>query len=106
MEMAAVIHKKGAPDIPAGGDQGRGSRAWPNTSSQHGGQGESPGYVPSSRYPDPMIVGVPPVVLGFEGVSEIEESGRVTEFSVGERSALVFPQSAPTARNAFTRLTS
>ena len=39
-----------------------------------------------------MIVGDPPVVLGFEGVGEIEELGpAVTGFSVGERVCTCLP---------------
>jgi NADPH:quinone reductase-like Zn-dependent oxidoreductase len=39
-----------------------------------------------------MIVGDPPVVVGFEGVGEIEELGPgVTGFSVGERVCTCLP---------------
>jgi len=39
-----------------------------------------------------MIVGNPPVVVGFEGVGEIEELGPgVTGFSVGERVCTCLP---------------
>jgi NADPH:quinone reductase-like Zn-dependent oxidoreductase len=43
-----------------------------------------------------MIVGDPPVVLGFEGVGEIEELGpSVTGFSVGEPARRMTISSAP-----------
>ena len=46
--------------------------------------------------PHPMIVGDPPVVLGFEGVGEIEELGpSVTGFSVGEPARRMTISSAP-----------
>jgi len=38
-----------------------------------------------------MIVGDPPVVLGFEGVGAIEELGLGVRFSVGERVELPSP---------------
>src|SRR5262249_60219824 len=42
--------------------------------------------------PPPMIVGDPPLVLGFEGVGKIEQLGPdVTGFSVGERVCTCLP---------------
>jgi len=53
-----------------------------------------------------MIVGDPPVVVGFEGVGEIEELGPgVTGSPSANGFAPAFPQSAPIVRSAFTRLT-
>jgi len=51
----------------------------------------APGHVKHSGRGD-LIVGDPPVVVGFEGVGEIEELGPgVTGFSVGERVCTCLP---------------
>ena len=93
MAMAAVIHEKGAPDnfrweeikvgAPEHGEVRLCSKAigvnFADTYHRAG-------------IPHPMIVGDPPIVLGFEGVGEIEELGSgVTGFSVGERVCTCLP---------------
>ena len=93
MGMAAVIHRKGAPD----------NFVWEevNVGSPEHGQvrlcSRAVGVNFADTYhragiPHPMIVGDPPLVLGFEGVGEIEELGPgVTGFSVGERVCTCLP---------------
>lgn len=93
MVMAAVIHKKGVPD----------NFVWEETKVGAPGRGQvrlrstAVGVNFADTYhragiPHPMIVGDPPVVLGFEGVGEIEELGPgVTGFSVGERVCTCLP---------------
>jgi NADPH2:quinone reductase len=93
MGMAAVIHDKGGPDnfvweevnvgSPAHGEVRLRSRAvglnFADTYHRAG-----------IRHP--IVVGDPPVVLGFEGVAEIEELGPgVNGFSVGERVCTCLP---------------
>jgi NADPH:quinone reductase-like Zn-dependent oxidoreductase len=87
MAMAAVIYKKGAPD----------NFVWEEIkvgSPQHGQvrlRSTAIGVNFADTYhragiPHPMLVGDPPVVLGFEGVGEIQALGPgVSGFSVGER---------------------
>jgi NADPH2:quinone reductase len=93
MGMAAVIHKKGAPDnfvweeIKVG-SPGRGQVRLRSTAV---GVNFADTYH-RAGIPHPMIVGDPPVVVGFEGVGEIEELGPgVTGFSVGERVCTCLP---------------
>ena len=87
MGMAAVIYKKGAPDnfvweeIKVGAPE----RGQVRLRSTAVGVNFADTYH-RAGIPHPMIVGNPPVVVGFEGVGEIEELGPgVTGFSVGER---------------------
>ncbi|PYN41116.1 MAG: quinone oxidoreductase [Candidatus Rokuibacteriota bacterium] len=93
MRMAAVIHKKGPPD----------NFVWEEikVGSPESGQvrlrSKAIGVNFADTYhragiPHPMIVGDPPIVLGFEGVCEIEELGPgVSGFSVGERICTFLP---------------
>src|SRR5207302_9053353 len=93
MGMAAVIHKKGAPDnfvweeIKVGSPE-RGQVRLRSTAV-------GVNFVDTyhrAGIPHPMNVGDPPVVLGFEGVGKIEELGPgVTGFSVGERVCTCLP---------------
>jgi hypothetical protein len=91
--MAAVIHKKGAPDnfvweeIKVGSPE----RGQVRLRSTAVGVNFADTYH-RAGIPHPMIVGDPPVVVGFEGVGEIEELGPgVTGFSVGERVCTCLP---------------
>ena len=93
MGMAAVIYKKGAPDnfvweeIKVGSPE----RGQVRLRSTAVGVNFADTYH-RAGIPHPMIVGDPPVVLGFEGVGEIEELGPdVTGFSVGERVCTCLP---------------
>src|SRR5260370_33221892 len=93
MGMAAVIYKKGAPDnfvweeIKVG-SPGRGQVRLRSTAV---GVNFADTYH-RAGIPHPVIVGDPPVVVGFEGVGEIEELGLgVTGFSVGERVCTCLP---------------
>ena len=93
MGMAAVIYKKGAPDnfvwekIKVGSPE----RGQVRLRSTAVGVNFADTYH-RAGIPHPMIVGDPPVVLGFEGVGEIEELGpSVTGFSVGERVCTCLP---------------
>jgi NADPH2:quinone reductase len=93
MAMAAVIHEKGAPD----------NFVWQRIEVGSPGRGEvrlrnrAVGVNFADTYhragiPHPMIVGDPPLVLGFEAVGEIEELGPdVTGFAVGERVCTCLP---------------
>jgi NADPH2:quinone reductase len=93
MGMAAVIYKKGAPD----------NFVWDEIKVGALGPGQvrlrstAVGVNFADTYhragiPHPMIVGEPPIVLGFEGVGEIEELGPgVTGFAVGERVCTCLP---------------
>src|SRR4029078_10878856 len=93
MGMAAMIHKKGAPEnfvweeIKVGAPELgqvrlRSTAVGVNFADTYHRAG----------IPHPMIVGDPPVVLGFEGVGEIEELGPgVTGFAVGERVCTCLP---------------
>jgi NADPH:quinone reductase-like Zn-dependent oxidoreductase len=93
MGMVAVIYKKGAPD----------NFVWEETKvgSPECGQvrlrSTAVGVNFADTYhragiPHPMIVGDPPVVVGFEGVGKIEELGPgVAGFSVGERVCTCLP---------------
>jgi NADPH:quinone reductase-like Zn-dependent oxidoreductase len=85
--MAAVIHKKGGPDnflweeIKIGAPE----RGHVRLRSTAVGVNFADTYH-RAGIPHPMIVGDPPIVVGFEGVGQIEELGPgVTGFSVGER---------------------
>jgi NADPH:quinone reductase-like Zn-dependent oxidoreductase len=93
MGMAAIIYKKGAPDnfvweeIKVGAP----GRSQVRLRSTAVGVNFADTYH-RAGIPHPMIVGDPPVVVGFEGVGEIEELGPdVTEFSVGERVCTCLP---------------
>ena len=93
MAMAAVIYKKGAPDnfvwekIKVGAPE----RGQVRLRSTAVGVNFADTYH-RAGIPHPMIVGDPPLVLGFEGVGEIEELGPgVTGFSVGERVCTCLP---------------
>jgi NADPH:quinone reductase-like Zn-dependent oxidoreductase len=93
MGMAAVIYKKGAPDnfvweeIKVGTPE----RGQVRLRSTAVGVNFADTYH-RAGIPHPMIVGNPPVVVGFEGVGEIEELGPgVTGFSVGERVCTCLP---------------
>src|SRR6266513_1092660 len=93
MGMAAVIHKKGAPDnfvweeIKVGSPE----RGQVRLRSTAVGVNFADTYH-RAGIPHPMNVGDPPVVLGFEGEGKIEELGPgVTGFSVGERVCTCLP---------------
>ena len=93
MGMAAVIYKTGAPDnfvweeIKVGAPE-RGQIRLRSTAV---GVNFADTYH-RAGIPHPMIVGDPPIVLGFEGVGVIEELGPgVTDFSVGERVCTFLP---------------
>jgi len=93
MGMAAVIYEKGAPDnfvweeIKVGSPE----RGQVRLRSTAVGVNFADTYH-RAGIPHPMIVGDPPVVVGFEGVGEIEELGPgVTGFSVGERVCTCLP---------------
>ena len=93
MGMAVVIYKKGAPDnfvweeIKVGSPE----RGQVRLRSTAVGVNFADTYH-RAGIPHPMIVGDPPVVVGFEGVGEIEELGPgVTGFSVGERVCTCLP---------------
>jgi NADPH:quinone reductase-like Zn-dependent oxidoreductase len=93
MGMAAVIYEKGAAD----------NFVWEEVKVGAPGRGQvrlrstAVGVNFADTYhragiPHPMIVGDPPVVVGFEGVGEIEELGSgVTGLSVGERVCTCLP---------------
>src|ERR1700730_9552159 len=108
MGMAAVIYKKGAPEnfvweeIKVGSPE----RGQVRLRSTAVGVNFADTYH-RAGIPHPMIVGDPPVIVGFEGVGEIE---KLVPASPGSPSANefapAFPQSAPIVRSAFTRLTS
>jgi NADPH2:quinone reductase len=108
MGMAAVIYQKGAPDNFVWGE----IKVGPPERGQVRLRSTAVGVNFADTYhragiPHPMIVGDPPLVVGFEGVGVIEELGPgVTGFSVGDGFAPAFPHSAPIARSVFTRLTS
>src|ERR1041385_2412050 len=93
MGMAAVIHKKGAPANFVWEEIGVG----PPAPGQVRLRSTAVGVNFADTYhragiPHPMIVGDPPVVLGFEGVGTIEALGPgVTGFSVGERVCTFLP---------------
>ena len=76
MGMAAVIYKKGAPDnfawekIKVGAPE----RGQVRLRSTAVGVNFADTYH-RAGIPHPMIVGDPPVVVGFEGVGEIDELG-------------------------------
>ena len=93
MGMAAVIHEKGAPDNFVWEEIKVGSpaRGQVRLRSTAVGVNFADTYH-RAGIPHPMIVGDPPVVVGFEGVGEIEELGPgVTGFSVGERVCTCLP---------------
>ena len=93
MGMAAVIYKKGAPDNFVWEETNVGSpeRGQVRLRSTAVGVNFADTYH-RAGIPHPMIVGDPPVVVGFEGVGEIEELGPgVTGFSVGERVCTCLP---------------
>jgi NADPH:quinone reductase-like Zn-dependent oxidoreductase len=91
--MAAVIHKKGVPEnfVWEETKVGAPERGQVRLRSTAVGVNFADTYH-RAGIPHPMIVGDPPVVLGFEGVGEIEELGPgVTGFSVGERVCTCLP---------------
>src|SRR5260370_16972600 len=84
MGMAAVIQEKGAPDNFVWEEIKVGSpaRGQVRLRSTAVGVNFADTYH-RAGIPHPMIVGDPPVVLGFEGVGKIEELGPAfTRFSV------------------------
>ena len=90
---AAVIHKKGVPEnfVWEETKVGAPERGQVRLRSTAVGVNFADTYH-RAGIPHPMIVGDPPVVLGFEGVGEIEELGPgVTGFSVGERVCTCLP---------------
>src|SRR6266853_1123929 len=93
MGMAAVIQEKGAPDN-FGWEEikvGSPARGQVRLRSTAVGVNFADTYH-RAGIPHPMIVGEPPVVVGCEGVGEIEELGPgVTGFSVGERVCTCLP---------------
>jgi len=108
MGMAAVIYKKGAPDnfvweeIKVGAPE----RGQVRLRSTAVGVNFADTYH-RAGIPHPMIVGDPPVVVGFEGVGEIEELGPGSPSSPSASEfAPAFPHSAPIVRSVFIRLTS
>ena len=99
MGMAAVIHKKGAPDNFVGEEIKVGSpeRGQVRLRSTAVGVNFADTYHRAGT-PHPMNVGDSPVVLGFEGVGKIEELGPgVTGFSVGERVCTCLPPAGDNA---------
>jgi NADPH2:quinone reductase len=93
MAMAAVIHEKGAPEnfvweeIKVGAPE----RAQVRLRITAVGVNFADTYH-RAGIPHPTIIGDPPVVLGSEGVGEIEALGPgVTGFSVGERVCTCLP---------------
>ena len=97
MGMAAVIHEQGGPDkfvweeIKVGPPE----RGQVRLRSMAVGVNFADTYH-RAGIRHPMIVGDPPVVLGFEGVGKIEELGpSVTGFSVGEPARRMTISSAP-----------
>ncbi len=93
MAMAAVIHKKGVPEnfVWEETKVGAPERGQVRLRSTAVGVNFADTYH-RAGIPHPMIVGDPPVVVGFEGVGEIEELGPgVTGFSVGERVCTCLP---------------
>src|SRR6266568_4948255 len=91
--MAAVIHKKGVPEnfVWEETKVGAPERGQVRLRSTAVGVNFADTYH-RAGIPHPMIVGDPPVVVGFEGVGEIEELGLgVTGFSVGERVCTCLP---------------
>ena len=93
MGMAAVIYRKGGPDNFAWEEirVGAPERGQVRLRSTAVGVNFADTYH-RAGIPHPMIIGDPPVVLGFEGVGEIEELGPgVTGFAVGERVCTCLP---------------
>jgi NADPH2:quinone reductase len=93
MAMAAVIYEKGAPDnfVWAEIEVGAPRHGQVRLRSTAVGVNFADTYH-RAGVPHPMIVGDPPMILGFEGVGEIEELGPgVTGFSVGERVGTCLP---------------
>src|SRR6516225_5255089 len=105
MGMAAIIYKKGPPDnfvweeikvgVPERGQvRLRSTAVGVNFADTYHRAG----------IPHPMIVGEPPIVLGFEGVGEIEELGPgVTGFAVGERVCTCLPPLGAYTQERFYR---
>ncbi len=93
MGMAAVIHRKGSPEnfVWEQIEVGSPERGQVRLHSKAIGVNFADTYH-RAGIPHPMIVGDPPIVLGFEGVGEIEElHPSVTGFSVGERVCTFLP---------------
>src|SRR6516165_4638300 len=102
MGMAAVIYKKGAPD----------NFVWEEIKVGAPGPGQvrlrstAVGVNFADTYhragiPHPMMVGDPPVVVGFEGVGEIEELVLASpDCPSANEFAPAFRHSAPTVRSA------
>jgi len=93
MAMAAVIHRKGAPDNFVWEELAVGSPAPGQVRLRNKAIGVNfADTYHRAGIPHPMLVGDPPIVLGFEGVAEIEELGSgVTGFAVGERVCTCLP---------------
>src|SRR5438045_4315956 len=93
MGMAAVSYRTGAPDnfVWEASKVGAPERGQVRRRTTAVGVNFADTYH-RAGIPHPMIVGDPPVVVGFEGVGEIEELGLgVTGFSVGERVCTCLP---------------
>jgi NADPH:quinone reductase-like Zn-dependent oxidoreductase len=107
--MATVIHKKGVPEnfVWEETKVGAPERGQVRLRSTAVGVNFADTYH-RAGIPHPMIVGDPPVVLGFEGVGEIEESWVLASpgFPSANEFVPAFLHSVSTVRSAFTRLTS
>ena len=93
MGMAAVIYKKGGPEnfVWEKIEVGSPARGQVRLRSTAVGVNFADTYH-RAGIPHPMIVGDPPIVVGFEGVGEIEELGPgITGFSIGERVCTCLP---------------
>ena len=107
MGMAAEICKKGAPDNFVWEEIKVGSpaRGQVRVRSTAIGVKFADAYH-RAGIPHPMIVGDPPVVVGFEGAGEIGSWVLASPDSPSANECPpAFPQSAPIGRSAFTRLT-
>lgn len=93
MGMAAIIHRKGAPDNFVWGEilVGAPGPGQVRLRSTAVGVNFADTYH-RAGIPHPVVIGDPPVILGFEGVGRITELGPgVAEFSVGERVCTCLP---------------
>ena len=93
MGLAAVIHKKGPPEnfVWEEVEVGSPARGQLRLRSTAVGVNFADTYH-RAGIPHPMIVGDPPLILGFEGVARVEELGPgVAGFSVGDRVCTFLP---------------